>query len=78
MKKFIACMVIAMALPLAAQAGERVLDAGLGAAAGGIVFHTWPAALAGGLVGYTAGPGIAQAMGLRGHHRRHYYRRAHR
>jgi hypothetical protein len=75
MKKILACVVIAVGLaPLTAQAQERLFDSGLGAAAGGIAFHSWPGAVAGGVVGYTAGPDIARALGLKGH-RYHRYRR---
>lgn len=76
MKKLIACAAVAVALfPFTVQAGERLLDGGLGAASGGIVFG-WPGAVAGGVVGYVKGPDIARALGLKGHryHRRHAHR----
>jgi hypothetical protein len=73
MKKQLACVIVAVCLaPLSVRAGERVLDAGLGAATGGLLFG-WPVAVAGGAIGYTAGPSIARSWGLSG--RRHHYRR---
>ena len=77
MKKVLACAVVALGLfPFTVQAGERVLDGGLGAAAGGVAFG-WPGAAAGAVVGYVKGPDIARAMGLKGH-RRHHRRHARR
>jgi hypothetical protein len=77
MKKVLACAVVAVGLfPFTVQAGERVLDGGLGAAAGGAAFG-WPGVVAGGLVGYVKGPDIAHTLGLKGH-RRHYRRHARR
>jgi hypothetical protein len=74
MKKLLACVIVAVCVaPLSVRAGERVLDAGLGAASGGLLFG-WPVAVAGGVVGYTAGPAIARSWGLSGR-RRHHYRR---
>jgi len=75
MKKILACIVVAAALvPLSAQAGERVPDAGLGALAGGLAFG-WQGAVAGAATGYIAGPSISHALGLHGH-RYHHRRRA--
>jgi MFS family permease len=53
---------------VAANAGERLNDAALGAVSGAIVGG--PVGLvAGGVIGYTAGPGIARSWGLK--HRHH-------
>jgi hypothetical protein len=72
MKTLLAVATIAAAIafaPTGAVAQERLLDGGMGAGAGLLAFG--PAgALAGGLIGYTAGPNIAHAMGLR-HYRTH-------
>ena len=51
-------------LPVAAQAQERVGDAALGALSGAVVLGP-VGAVAGALVGYTAGPNIAGAWGVR-------------
>ncbi|MGA7324113.1 MAG: hypothetical protein WBX25_06450 [Rhodomicrobium sp.] len=74
MKKILACAVTAVCLVSAhACAQQRVVDSGLGAVSGGVLFG--PVGLiAGGVVGYTAGPSIARAWGLSGH--RHYRRYA--
>jgi hypothetical protein len=78
MKKIFASVIIALCVaPASAYAGERTLDAGLGAAAGGIAFG-WPGAAAGLAVGYIKGPDISRALRLsrhRGHYRRHWSRR---
>ncbi len=78
MKTFAGCLVITAGLvlaPVAANAGERLLDGGLGALAGGAVFG--PVGLvAGGVIGYTAGPHIACQIGAKRCYRRGYYRRA--
>jgi hypothetical protein len=56
--------------PVAALAQDhRGSDAAMGAASGFLVGGPIGAAV-GGAIGYTAGPNIAQGMGL---HRRHYY-----
>jgi hypothetical protein len=56
--------------PVAALAQDhRGSDAAMGAASGFVVGGPIGAAV-GGVIGYTAGPNIAQGMGL---HRRHYY-----
>ena len=70
MKKSLVILTIAMLVPSAASAGERVGDAALGALAGAVVLG--PIGLvAGGVVGYTAGPSIADSWGLRRSHARH-------
>ena len=72
MKTLLAVVTIVAAIafaPTGAAANERLLDGGMGAGAGLLAFG--PAgALVGGVIGYTAGPNIAQTMGLR-HHRYH-------
>jgi hypothetical protein len=72
MKTILAVAILAAAIafaPTGAVANERLLDGGMGAGAGLLAFG--PAgALAGGIIGYTAGPNIAHAMGLR-HYRTH-------
>jgi hypothetical protein len=57
--------------PMGAVAQERLLDGGMGAGAGLLAFGP-VGAVAGGIIGYTAGPNIANAMGIR-HHRHHHY-----
>ena len=63
MKKILACAVRAVCLVSAhACAQQRVVDSGLGAVSGGVLFG--PVGLiAGGVVGYTAGPSVARAWG---------------
>lgn len=69
----IACVAVALLVPAAANAGERVVDGVLGGVSGAVVFG--PVGLvAGGLTGYVAGPSIARGLGLKGRHRR-YVRR---
>jgi len=72
MKKVFAAAVVTVVLlaPTAAGAGERVVDAALGAAAGALVAGP-VGLLAGGVIGYTAGPSIAHGLGL--HHHHYYY-----
>jgi len=78
MNKTIIAAAIALALaPVGAQAQERVGDAALGAASGIILGPV--GIVAGAVVGYTMGPSIASAWGVRRHrvsHRRaaHYAR----
>ena len=80
MKKTLIAAAIALALaPVGAQAQERVGDAALGAASGIILGPV--GVVAGAVVGYTMGPNIASAWGVRRHRvsqRRaaHYARRA--
>ena len=59
---------LALAL-IAALAQDRGTDAAMGAASAFVVGGPVGAAV-GGVIGYTAGPNIAQGMGLK---RRHYY-----
>ncbi len=72
MKKLIACVATAALLvPLAAHAGERPLDAGLGAVSGAVFFGP-VGAIAGGVIGYTKGPAISRWFSR---HRHHSWRR---
>jgi hypothetical protein len=73
MKKTIATVTLALALMTsAAMAQERTGDAALGALSGAIVLGP-VGAVAGAIVGFTAGPSIASAWGVR---RSSYPRRA--
>jgi hypothetical protein len=78
MKSLLGAIIIALCVaPASAYSGERVLDGGLGATAGGFAFG-WPGAVAGVAIGYTKGPEISRALGLshhRGYYRRHRARR---
>jgi hypothetical protein len=72
MKRKVVVVAVAMLLlPAAAQAQERVGDAALGALSGAVVLGP-VGAVAGAFVGYTAGPHIAGAWGVR--HRRQTHR----
>ncbi len=80
MKSFARCLVVTVGIvlaPIAANAGERLLDGALGGLAGGVVFG--PVGLvAGGVIGYTAGPHIACQIGAKRCYRRYHrarYRR---
>jgi hypothetical protein len=65
MKKTITIAALVLSLSgSAACAGERGGDAALGAISGAVVFGPI-GAVAGAVVGYTAGPGIAHAWGVR-------------
>ena len=65
MKKIIASLAVAFALmSSAATAQERAGDAALGALSGAVLLGP-VGAVAGALVGYTAGPSIANAWGVR-------------
>jgi hypothetical protein len=65
MKKTIAAMTLSLALiSSAAMAQERTGDAALGALSGALVLGP-VGAVAGAIVGYTAGPSIASAWGVR-------------
>jgi hypothetical protein len=62
----IAAVMMAVSVPVAASAGERVNDMALGAASGALV--AGPVGLvAGGVIGYVAGPDIGRGMGLHRH-----------
>jgi len=74
MKHKLVVVAVAMLLPAAAQAQERVGDAALGALSGAVVLGP-VGAVAGALVGFTAGPNIAGAWGVR-HGRRTHRARA--
>jgi hypothetical protein len=66
MKKIVPSLTLALALmSSAATAQERTGDAALGALSGAVVLGP-VGAVAGAFVGYTAGPSIAGAWGLRG------------
>ena len=72
MKTLLAVVTIAVGIafaPIGAVAQERLVDGGLGAGAGLLVAGP-VGAVVGGVIGYTAGPNIANAMGVR-HHRYH-------
>jgi hypothetical protein len=65
MKKFLAVAVTAMSLvPVGAHAQERAGNAALGALSGAVVLGP-VGAVAGAVVGFTAGPSISRAWGLR-------------
>jgi len=65
MKKTMAAVTLSLALmSSAAMAQERTGDAALGALSGALVLGP-VGAVAGAIVGYTAGPSIASAWGLR-------------
>ena len=64
MKKVAVAAVIAICVPSPTLADERVGDAALGAVSGAVVLGPI-GAVAGAAIGYTAGPAIANAWGLR-------------
>jgi hypothetical protein len=73
MKTFFAFAIVTAAVilaPLTAVAQDRGSDAAMGAVSG-LVVGGPVGAVVGGVVGYTAGPAIAQGMGLQ--HRHYYY-----
>lgn len=65
MKKQVAIVALALVLPTAAMAGERATDAALGAVAGAVVLGP-VGAVAGAFIGYSAGPSMSRAWGVRG------------
>jgi hypothetical protein len=73
-RKLVVLAAAMLLLPVAAQAQERVGDAALGDLSGAVVLGP-VGAVAGALIGYTAGPHIAGAWGVR-HGRRAYRARA--
>ena len=68
--KVVVVAVAILLLPAAAQAQERVGDAALGALSGAVVLGP-VGAVAGAFVGFTAGPHIAGAWGVRHGRRTH-------
>jgi len=72
-----AIIVLGLAIaPAAAEAQERLGDGALGALAGVVVVGGPVGGIAGGVVGYTAGPNIASAWGLRHPRRAHHSRQS--
>jgi hypothetical protein len=65
MKKQIAIVAMALTVSTAAVAGERATDAALGAVSGAVVLGPI-GAVAGAFIGYTAGPSMSRAWGVRG------------
>jgi hypothetical protein len=65
MKKRAAIVVLALMVSTSAIAGERTTDTALGALAGAVVLGPIGAA-AGAFIGYTAGPSMSRAWGVRG------------
>ena len=65
MKRQIAIVAMAMLASTAAVAGERATSAALGAVSGAVVLGP-VGAVAGAFIGYTAGPSMARAWGVRG------------
>lgn len=66
MKRQIAIVATAVMISTAATAGERATDAALGAVSGAVVLGP-VGAVAGAFIGYTAGPHMSRAWGVRGH-----------
>jgi hypothetical protein len=65
MKRQIAIVALAMMVSTAAVAGERATSAALGAVSGAVVLGPI-GAVAGAFIGYTAGPSMSRAWGVRG------------
>src|SRR5262245_21782056 len=65
MKKRAAIVILALTVSTSAIAGERTTDTALGAIAGAVVLGPIGAA-AGAFIGYTAGPSMSRAWGVRG------------
>ena len=65
MKRQIAIVALAMMVSSAAVAGERATSAALGAVSGAVVLGPI-GAVAGAFIGYTAGPSMSRAWGVRG------------
>jgi hypothetical protein len=65
MKRRAAVVVLALMVSTSAIAGERTTDTALGAIAGAVVLGPIGAA-AGAFIGYTAGPSMSRAWGVRG------------
>jgi hypothetical protein len=74
MLRRVTALLFAVTLPFAAttsaSAGERTGDAAIGALSGAVVLGP-VGAVAGAVVGYTTGPNIAHAWGLRSSRHRH-------
>ncbi len=73
MKTLLTTTVVVLGLATAtsiANAGERIGDGLMGAAAGALVGGP-VGAIAGGAIGYTAGPNISHGLGFHRHHYRH-------
>lgn len=65
MKKQALFVALMLTVSTAADAGERTTDTALGAVAGAVVLGPIGAA-AGAFIGYTAGPSMSRAWGIRG------------
>jgi hypothetical protein len=65
MKRQIAIVAMALMVSSAAVAGERATSAALGAVSGAVVLGP-VGAVAGAFIGYTAGPSMSRAWGVRG------------
>jgi hypothetical protein len=65
MKKQAVIVALVLTVSTAAGAGERATDTALGAVAGAVVLGPIGAA-AGAFIGYTAGPSMSRAWGVRG------------
>lgn len=71
----LAALAIGLAIPIQAQAQERVVD-GAGGALAGVLVAGPIGAVAGGVIGFAAGPDIARGMGLKGHRHHHHIHHA--
>lgn len=65
MKKLAVFVALMLTISTSADAGERITDTALGAVAGAVVLGPIGAA-AGAFIGYTAGPSMSRAWGVRG------------
>src|SRR5215471_10679297 len=65
MKKQIAIVALALTVSTSAIAGERATDAAIGAVSGAVVLGPI-GAVAGAFIGYSAGPSMSRAWGVRG------------
>jgi len=65
MKQQIAIVAMALTISTSAVAGERTTSAALGAVSGAVVLGPI-GAVAGAFIGYTAGPSMSRAWGVRG------------
>ncbi len=72
----LAAAVVALS-PVAAQAGDRIIDAGVGAVSGAVV--AGPVGfVGGGVIGYVAGPEISCGLGIQRCYRHRHRHRRHR